>query len=73
MTSNLYRQINDYNFLVAISSKLQVTIPLGMHNNLPVAVSLLARHGGDQLLLNLVHTIYGTLKEQVSSVEKLSD
>ena len=73
MTSYLYRQINDYNFLVAISSKLQVTIPLGMHTNLPVAVSLLARHGGDQLLLNLVQTIYGTLKEQVSSVEKLSD
>eukprot|EP00268_Persea_americana_P060065 TRINITY_DN743_c0_g1_i3.p1 TRINITY_DN743_c0_g1~~TRINITY_DN743_c0_g1_i3.p1 ORF type:complete len:378 (-),score=85.52 TRINITY_DN743_c0_g1_i3:487-1620(-) len=56
-----------------MSGLCQVTIPLGMHNNLPVAVSLLARHGGDQLLLNLVQTIYGTLKEQVSSVEKLSD
>ncbi|RWR76662.1 amidase 1 [Cinnamomum micranthum f. kanehirae] len=56
-----------------MSGLCQVTIPLGMYNNLPVAVSLLARHGGDQLLLNLVHTIYGTLKEQVGGVEKLSD
>ncbi|RWR76660.1 amidase 1 isoform X1 [Cinnamomum micranthum f. kanehirae] len=59
--------------IAGMSGQCQVTIPLGMYNNLPVAVSLLARRGGDQLLLNLVHTIYDTLKEQVSSVEKLSD
>ena len=50
----------------------QVSIPLGLHDNLPVAVSLLARHGSDCFLLNLVQTLYGSIKEQVEVAEKTS-
>ncbi|KAI8570775.1 hypothetical protein RHMOL_Rhmol01G0063100 [Rhododendron molle] len=46
-------------------SMSQVSIPLGTYDNLPVSVSLLAKHGSDGFLLNLVETLYGTLKEQI--------
>eukprot|EP00262_Sarcandra_glabra_P014168 TRINITY_DN407_c0_g1_i4.p1 TRINITY_DN407_c0_g1~~TRINITY_DN407_c0_g1_i4.p1 ORF type:complete len:438 (+),score=54.47 TRINITY_DN407_c0_g1_i4:24-1337(+) len=58
--------------IAGMSGFCQVSIPLGMHDNLPVAVSLLARHGSDQFLLNLVQTLYGTLQEQVGIATKLS-
>ncbi|OVA05771.1 Amidase [Macleaya cordata] len=47
-----------------VSGICQVSIPLGTYDNLPVAVSLLAKHGADGFLLNLVETLYGTLTEQ---------
>lgn len=50
----------------------QVSIPLGLYDNLPVAVSLLAKHGSDGFLLNLVQTLYGSIKEQVEVAEKTS-
>ncbi|XP_047310947.1 amidase 1 [Impatiens glandulifera] len=49
--------------IAGISGFCQVSIPLGMHDNLPVAVSLLAKHGADGFLLNLVRKIYATLQE----------
>ncbi|XP_058084006.1 amidase 1 [Magnolia sinica] len=55
--------------ITGMSGFCQVTIPLGMYNNLPVAVSLIARHGSDRFLLNLVQTLYGALKEQVEIAE----
>ncbi|KDO59506.1 hypothetical protein CISIN_1g0442942mg, partial [Citrus sinensis] len=42
-----------------------VSIPLGLHDNLPVAISLLAKHGSDGFLLNLVETLHNTLKEEL--------
>ncbi|KAG8390592.1 hypothetical protein BUALT_Bualt01G0099600 [Buddleja alternifolia] len=45
-------------------SLLSVSIPLGMYDDLPIAVSLVAKHGSDGFLLNFVETIYNTLKEQ---------
>ncbi|GLT90304.1 hypothetical protein SLE2022_082460 [Rubroshorea leprosula] len=48
----------------------QVRIPLGMDNNLPVSISLLARRGSDSLLLNLVETLYDTLKQESEIAEK---
>ena len=46
-------------------------IPLGVYDNLPVSISLLAKHGSDEFLLNLVETLYDTLKEEVDIVEKM--
>ena len=51
-------------------TNIQVSIPLGMYDNLPVAVSLLAKQGSDAFLLNVVESLYGTLKEQVEITEK---
>ncbi|KAI3794580.1 hypothetical protein L1987_37212 [Smallanthus sonchifolius] len=58
--------------IVGVSGFCQVTIPLGKYNGLPVSVSLVANHGSDGFLLNLVETLYSTLKEQVEIAEKLS-
>ncbi|XP_059652488.1 amidase 1-like [Cornus florida] len=55
--------------IAGVSGFCQVSIPLGMYDNLPVAVSLLAKHGSDGFLLNVVETLYGTLKEQVEIAE----
>ncbi|KAG1371034.1 putative Amidase 1 [Cocos nucifera] len=51
----------------------QINIPLGMHDNLPVSVSLLARHGADHFLLNLAQALYPTLKEQASIAWELGN
>ena len=47
-----------------------MSIPLGLYDNLPVAISLLAKHGSDGFLLNLVEIIYDTLQEEVGITEK---
>ncbi|KAI5566471.1 hypothetical protein BDE02_13G022300 [Populus trichocarpa] len=56
--------------IAGVSGFCQVSIPLGMYDNLPVAVSLLAKQGSDAFLLNVVESLYGTLKEQVEITEK---
>ena len=43
----------------------------GVWYHLPVSISLLAKHGSDEFLLNLVETLYDTLKEEVDIVEKM--
>ncbi|XP_022156705.1 amidase 1 [Momordica charantia] len=52
--------------IAGVSGFCQVNIPLGLYNGLPVSISLLAKHGADGFLLNVVETIYNTLKEEVS-------
>lgn len=52
-----------HNFWSAFLYK-QVSIPLGMHENLPISISLLAKHGSDGFLLNVVESVYATLKQQ---------
>ncbi|XP_048424160.1 amidase 1-like [Pyrus x bretschneideri] len=54
--------------IAVVSGFCQVSIPLGMCDNLPVSVSLLAKHGSDGFLLNLVETLYDTLKEHVGKL-----
>ncbi|KAJ6434395.1 hypothetical protein OIU84_017995 [Salix udensis] len=56
--------------IAGVSGFCQVSIPLGMYENLPVAVSLLAKQGSDAFLLNVVESLYGTLKEQVEITGK---
>lgn len=58
--------------VAGVSGFCQVSIPLGKYEGLPVSVSLMAKHGSDGFLLNLVEAIYDTLKEQVEIAEKLS-
>lgn len=58
--------------IAALSRFCQVTIPLGMHNNLPVSISLVAKHGADHFLLNLAQRLCGTLKERAATVWKFS-
>ncbi|GMY20040.1 amidase 1-like [Fagus crenata] len=56
--------------IAGVSGFCQVSIPLGLYNNLPVAISLLAKHGSDGFLLNLVEIIYDTLQEEVGITAK---
>ncbi|XP_078441201.1 amidase 1 isoform X2 [Wolffia australiana] len=44
--------------IAGMSGLCQVTIPLGMDENLPISVSVLARHGGDRFLLDLVKNLF---------------
>lgn len=48
----------------------QVTIPLGFYDKCPVSVSLIARHGGDRFLLDVLQTMYTTLQEQADIASK---
>ena len=54
-----------------VSPHLQVSVPLGLYDNLPVAISLLAKHGSDGFLLNLVETLYNALNEEVGIAENM--
>ncbi|RYR39129.1 hypothetical protein Ahy_A09g044579 isoform B [Arachis hypogaea] len=50
--------------IAGVSGFCQVTIPLGMNNNLPISVSLLAKHGADGFLLHLVENLYDSIKQE---------
>ena len=47
-----------------------MSIPLGLYDNLLVSITLLAKHGSDGFLLNLVEILYDTLQEVVGIAEK---
>ncbi|RDX82585.1 Amidase 1, partial [Mucuna pruriens] len=49
--------------IAGVSGFCQVSIPLGMYDNLPLSISLLARHGADRFLLHLVESLYDSIKE----------
>lgn len=51
---------------------MQITVPLGFQEKFPVAVSFIARHGGDRFLLNTVKAIYTNLQDQADTVVKSS-
>lgn len=56
--------------VAGVSGFCQVNIPLGMHENLPVSISLMAKHGSDPFLLNLVEILYDSLQEESEIIEK---
>ncbi|XP_042517124.1 amidase 1-like [Macadamia integrifolia] len=58
--------------IAGVSGFCQVNIPLGTYENLPVAVSLLAKHGADGFLLNLVEKLDGSMKEQIEISQRMS-
>ncbi|KAL1542422.1 Amidase 1 [Salvia divinorum] len=47
-----------------VSGLCQVSIPLGTYEDLPVAVSLVTKHGSDGFLLSFVETLHKSLKEE---------
>lgn len=51
--------------IAGVSGFCQVSIPLGIQDNLPISVSLLANHGSDWFLLNVVETFHNVLKDQI--------
>ncbi|KAK9732583.1 hypothetical protein RND81_04G007800 [Saponaria officinalis] len=51
--------------VAGVSGFCQVIIPLGTYEGLPVSVSLLAKHGSDLFLLDLVETLTAILEEQI--------
>ncbi|CAI9102253.1 OLC1v1000494C1 [Oldenlandia corymbosa var. corymbosa] len=53
--------------VAGVSGFCQVSIPLGVYEDLPVAISLMAKKGSDGLLLDVVDTMFSTLKEQFES------
>nr|XP_043612957.1 translocon at the outer membrane of chloroplasts 64 [Erigeron canadensis] len=61
--------------LASMSGCCQVTIPLGLYQNYPVSVSLIARHGGDLFLLDTLQTMHASLlkKADEAGKSKLSD
>ncbi|XP_012834962.1 PREDICTED: amidase 1 isoform X2 [Erythranthe guttata] len=50
--------------VAGVSGFCQVSIPLGMQDDLPIAVSLLAKHGSDGLLLSFVEALHTSLNPQ---------
>ncbi|PIA30823.1 hypothetical protein AQUCO_05400135v1 [Aquilegia coerulea] len=58
--------------IAGVSGFCQVNIPVGTFDDLPVSISLIAKHGADGFLLNVVDILYSTLKEQVEVAEKQS-
>ncbi|XP_065615942.1 amidase 1 isoform X2 [Quercus suber] len=56
--------------MAGLTGFCQVSIPLGLYDNLPVAISLLAKHGSDGFLLNLVESLYKNIQEEVGIAEK---
>lgn len=45
---------------------MQVTIPLGYHDDCSLSVSFVSFHGADKFLLDTILDIYSTLQQQVS-------
>ncbi|KAL4625265.1 hypothetical protein ACB092_05G013100 [Castanea dentata] len=56
--------------IAGLSGFCQVSIPLGLYDNLPVSISLLAKHGSDGFLLNLVESLYKNIQQEVGIAEK---
>ena len=50
-----------------------MSIPLGMHDGVPVSVSLVARHGADRFLISVAQELYETLKEETKKAWSSSD
>ncbi|XP_048136424.1 amidase 1-like [Rhodamnia argentea] len=56
--------------IAGVSGFCQVSIPMGLHGNLPISISLLAKRGADGFLLDLVETLYESLEEEIAIAEK---
>jgi hypothetical protein len=45
----------------------QASIPIGNHDGCPLAVSLIAKHGADRLLLDTVASLYPILQKEAAA------
>lgn len=52
-------------------------MPVGKHDNVPTAISLLARQGSDRFLLDTLLALYATVQEEdkatIEQISKMSD
>lgn len=51
---------------------VQAAIPLGIHDDSPVSISLVAPHGTDKFLLDTVLDMYSSLQQEVSNISSSS-
>ncbi|PKA51784.1 Outer envelope protein 64, chloroplastic [Apostasia shenzhenica] len=58
--------------IASMSGCCQATVPLDVNEKYPLSVSLIARHGGDRFLLDIVQMLYPTFQEQASITMKSS-
>ncbi|KAK8712542.1 hypothetical protein V6N13_147779 [Hibiscus sabdariffa] len=59
--------------IAGVAGFCQVSIPLGMYNNLPISISLVAKHGSDGFLLNLVETLYDTIQQEAGVARRITN
>ncbi|XP_076899678.1 translocon at the outer membrane of chloroplasts 64-like [Bidens hawaiensis] len=52
--------------LASVSGCCQVVVPLGLYDNYPVSVSLLAKHGSDRFLLDTLQTMHASLLQKLA-------
>ncbi|GMI79305.1 TRANSLOCON AT THE OUTER MEMBRANE OF CHLOROPLASTS 64-I, AMIDASE-LIKE PROTEIN 1, amidase 1 [Hibiscus trionum] len=60
-------------WVAGVAGFCQVSIPLGMYNNLPVSISLVAKHGSDGFLLNLVENLYDTIQQEAGFAQRITN
>ncbi|CAO2185169.1 unnamed protein product [Urochloa humidicola] len=53
--------------IAGLSGFCQLSIPLGVHDGVPVSVSLVAHHGADRFLLSVAQELYETLIEETKN------
>ncbi|MCO5574491.1 hypothetical protein L7F22_028276 [Adiantum nelumboides] len=53
--------------VAGMSGCCQVSIPIGKHNGCPVAISLIAKHGGDRFLLDTVRSLYAVIQKEAEA------
>eukprot|EP00250_Pteridium_aquilinum_P006084 c16068_g1_i1 orf=380-2368(-) len=51
----------------ALTGCCQVSIPIGKHNGLPAAISLIARHGADRFLLDTVRSLFAVIQKEAEA------
>ncbi|KAG0557088.1 hypothetical protein KC19_11G101300 [Ceratodon purpureus] len=54
--------------IAGMSGCCQVTMPVGEHDNVPMAVSLLAKQGSDRFLLDTLLAVYATVQAEDKAV-----
>ncbi|XP_028770877.1 amidase 1-like [Neltuma alba] len=52
--------------IAGVSGCCQVNVPMGMHEGLPISISLVARQGADGFLLHLVERLYDLLQQEIT-------
>ncbi|KAG6409147.1 hypothetical protein SASPL_132181 [Salvia splendens] len=58
--------------ITSMSGGCQAAIPLGIHDDSPVSISLVASHGIDKFLLDTVLDMYSSLQQEVSIISSSS-
>lgn len=55
-------------YFIDTPKSMQVTMPVGEHDNVPMAISLLAKQGSDRFLLDTLLALYATVQAEDKAV-----